>query len=66
MSSPPCHDDPELAAALYVLGSLSADEREALEAHLDECASCRVQVGRLQGAAARTSQTRHVASPNPW
>ncbi|MFI5109941.1 MAG: anti-sigma factor domain-containing protein [Terriglobales bacterium] len=35
--------------ALYALGSLAADERSALEAHLQECASCRRELEWLDG-----------------
>lgn len=35
--------------ALLALGSLQGDERIALEKHLDECASCRLELDQLRG-----------------
>jgi hypothetical protein len=38
------HDD-----AAYVLGALSADERDAFEAHLATCADCTARVAEIRG-----------------
>ena len=35
--------------ALHALGSLSGDERTALEKHLEDCASCRRELYLLRG-----------------
>ena len=35
--------------ALYALGSLSASDRQELEAHLDQCAACRTELQQLRG-----------------
>jgi len=35
--------------SLYALGALQGEERQAVEKHLEECPSCRQELGRLQG-----------------
>jgi anti-sigma-K factor RskA len=35
--------------ALYALGALQGDERLALEKHMEECASCRLELQQLRG-----------------
>lgn len=40
------------AAAAYALGSLDVDERDAFEAHLATCETCRTEVAELREAAA--------------
>jgi anti-sigma-K factor RskA len=38
--------------SLYALGALEGEERAALEAHLEGCASCRLELEQLRGDAA--------------
>jgi anti-sigma-K factor RskA len=49
--------------ALYALGSLEGTEREALEKHLEECASCRREVELLRGDISLIALT--TAGPKP-
>jgi anti-sigma-K factor RskA len=49
--------------ALYALGSLEGAEREALEKHLEECASCRREVELLRGDISLIALT--TAGPKP-
>ena len=35
--------------ALYALGALPAEERQAVEKHLEECSACRQELERLRG-----------------
>ncbi len=49
--------------ALYALGSLEGPERQALEMHLTECASCRRELELLRGDASLMSLT--AAGPKP-
>ncbi len=49
--------------ALHALGSLEGGEREALERHLDECASCRRELELLRGDLSFIALT--AAGPKP-
>src|ERR1035438_4807854 len=49
--------------ALYALGSLAGAEREALEKHLAQCASCRREVELLRGDISLIALT--TAGPKP-
>ena len=49
--------------ALQALGSLEGDERQALERHLQECASCRRELQALRGDLALLSLS--TAGPKP-
>ncbi len=49
--------------AVYVLGSLTGDERTALEKHLQDCASCRRELELLRGDLSLLSLT--TAGPKP-
>lgn len=49
--------------ALYALGSLTGDERVALETHLEGCASCRRELEQLRGDMSLLSLT--TAGPKP-
>jgi anti-sigma-K factor RskA len=49
--------------ALFALGSLSGDERVALESHLAECASCRRELESLRGDLSLLAMT--TAGPKP-
>jgi anti-sigma factor RsiW len=50
------HDEYAMWDAAYVLGSLSSVERRAFEAHMTDCALCRIAVGELIGMPAILSQ----------
>jgi len=50
MSARNFHDDSTLHAALYLLGSLAADEAAAFEEHLTSCPTCQAEVGQLREA----------------
>jgi anti-sigma-K factor RskA len=49
--------------ALYALGALPAEERRAVEQHLEECAACRQELERLQGDMAMLAFS--VDGPKP-
>jgi anti-sigma-K factor RskA len=49
--------------ALYALGSLEGPERQALEKHLNDCASCRRELELLRGDASLMALT--AAGPKP-
>jgi anti-sigma-K factor RskA len=49
--------------ALYSLGSIEGAERQALEKHLEECASCRRELERLRGDLSLLALT--TAGPKP-
>lgn len=49
--------------ALFALGSLDGEERQALENHLQECASCRRELELLRGDFALLAMT--AAGPKP-
>ncbi|MFY9660237.1 MAG: anti-sigma factor [Terriglobales bacterium] len=49
--------------ALYALGSLEGDERQALETHLDGCAACRRELELLRGDVSLLALT--AAGPKP-
>ncbi len=49
--------------ALYALGSLEAGERATLEAHLQDCASCRRELEYFRGDAALLALTASGARP---
>src|SRR5581483_1278890 len=49
--------------ALYALGTLTGDERIALEAHLRDCAACRNELEQLRGDAALLAFS--TAGPRP-
>jgi anti-sigma-K factor RskA len=49
--------------ALYALGSLDGVERQGLEKHLEECASCRRELERLRGDLSLLALT--TAGPKP-
>lgn len=48
--------DTTLSLGVYLLGSLDASEREAVEAHLRDCPACRVQLAELAELPAMLSQ----------
>ena len=56
----PDHPVPHPDLGGYVLGSLSADEAEAFEAHLAACDTCREEVRELAGLPALLEQTAPV------
>lgn len=56
------HQCPEDLLPLYVLGSLNADELEAVERHLSHCARCRQQV---EQARQTTQLLAYLAPPQP-
>src|SRR5258708_1701823 len=49
--------------ALHALGSLSGDERSALERHLEGCASCRRELEALRGDLSLLAMT--TSGPRP-
>ena len=49
--------------SLYALGALQADERQAVEKHLDDCSACREEVEKLQGDFALLAFS--VGGPKP-
>jgi anti-sigma-K factor RskA len=49
--------------ALYALGALEGAERDSIEKHLDECASCRRELEQLRGDAALLALT--TSGPKP-
>jgi anti-sigma-K factor RskA len=49
--------------ALYALGALSGDERQALERHLEGCSACRQEIERLRGDLALLALS--VGGPQP-
>jgi len=49
--------------ALYALGTLEGDERESLERHLQECASCRRELEKVRGDTALLALT--TSGPKP-
>jgi anti-sigma-K factor RskA len=49
--------------ALYALGALEAEERRAVEKHLEECAACRQELERLRGDTAMLAFS--VGGPKP-
>ena len=49
--------------ALYALGALPAEERQAVEKHLEECSACRQELERLQGDMAMLAFS--VGGPKP-
>ncbi|MGA9557009.1 MAG: anti-sigma factor, partial [Terriglobales bacterium] len=49
--------------ALYALGTLGGDERSALEAHLETCASCRRELEVIRGDLAVVAMS--AAGPQP-
>lgn len=49
--------------SLYALGALREDERKAVEDHLETCAACRLELGKLQGDLALLAFS--VAGPKP-
>ncbi len=56
--------DPHTLVGPYVLDALPADEREAFESHLDQCADCRAEARELLAAAAHLGQATAVV-PSP-
>jgi anti-sigma factor RsiW len=54
MTMPPMHPETELMP--FVRGELSAEERRRVQHHLDDCASCRDEMGAL------AATLQHVAS----
>ena len=51
MGGEPCGDRRELLA-LHAVGQLPADREDELGAHLEGCAACTEELGRLSAAAA--------------
>jgi len=49
--------------ALYALGALEGSDRDSLEKHLEECASCRRELEQLRGDAALLALT--TSGPRP-
>ncbi|HVO82760.1 MAG TPA: anti-sigma factor [Terriglobales bacterium] len=49
--------------ALLALGTLQGDERAALEKHMEECASCRLELQRLRGDMALMALSSGGATP---
>jgi anti-sigma-K factor RskA len=58
------HEWSELAAP-YALGALAPDERERFEAHLAECAACRVDVQGAREVAVLLADAAPAATPPP-
>ncbi|MBZ5598002.1 MAG: anti-sigma factor [Acidobacteriia bacterium] len=49
--------------ALYALGALQGDERVALEKHVEECASCRLELQQLRGDIALMAMSAGGPAP---
>ena len=49
--------------ALYALGALQGEERQAVEKHLEECSACRQELAKLQGDMALLAFS--VSGPRP-
>jgi anti-sigma-K factor RskA len=49
--------------ALYALGTLQSDERAALEKHVEECASCRLELQQLRGDMALMALSAAGSTP---
>ena len=59
-------DDPNAAAVeAYALGTLEADERARLDAHLPGCASCTRALAESREALARMAQSEGEVPPDP-
>lgn len=52
-------------AAAYALGTLDADEAPAVEAHLQECPTCRLEVRRLREVSGALPLDLEMESPAP-
>jgi anti-sigma-K factor RskA len=63
--SPTEHDAVREQAGLYVLGALSDSDREAFEAHLATCSSCRADVQSLSVVAHALAQAVPQHEPPP-
>ena len=55
-------DHPEELLPWYVNGTLSPEERQRVEAHLDQCPSCR---GEVQALRSLRREIKGVTSPIP-
>jgi anti-sigma-K factor RskA len=59
------HDQFAEDLALYALGSLEGEDRARLEAHLESCASCSMELEALRGDMALLALSAPVAEPPP-
>src|SRR5688572_18096204 len=69
MSSPApnvTHEELEAQLSDYVDGSLGAEQRQALELHLAECADCKAALAELRQTMNALSGLNRVAAPQDF
>jgi anti-sigma-K factor RskA len=59
------HQDARNSLEAWAIGALPATEARDVEAHLSQCADCRVEAAALSEAAAGVAATAPSASPSP-